>query len=74
MSDPDAVPPTPDPRCGTYAGYNRHNRLGEDQCGPCRAAATEYVRDWRYRTSRVKARLIGISALDQSLLEAKWSR
>lgn len=28
--------PTPDPRCGTHAGYVAHWRRGENACDPCR--------------------------------------
>lgn len=31
-------------QCGTYAGYNRHYRLGEPQCEPCREARRRYQR------------------------------
>lgn len=29
-------------RCGTTAGYRRHRRLGQDICGRCRAAESDY--------------------------------
>ena len=35
--------------CGTYGGYQRHNRLGEEPCEPCRKANTEYNRNRRKR-------------------------
>lgn len=36
-----------DPRCGTYAGYERHRRAGDPACDPCRAAKADYTREWR---------------------------
>ena len=38
-----------DKRCGTYAGYNRHVRVGTEVCAACRAAATSYHRRLRRR-------------------------
>ena len=29
-------------------------------CGACRAAHAEYMREWRYKTGRVKYRLVPI--------------
>lgn len=34
-------------QCGTYAGWNAHQRRGEPQCEPCRDAAAVYQRQWR---------------------------
>lgn len=34
-------------RHGTYSGWNRHRRVPEPPCGPCRQAATEYQRKRR---------------------------
>lgn len=28
--------------CGTYAGYQRHQRRGEETCEPCRTANADY--------------------------------
>lgn len=50
--------------CGTYGGYQRHNRHGEDACDPCKAAnlayTYEYLADhpeqYTAMKSRVKAR------------------
>ena len=33
--------------CGTYAGWNQHNRKHEPQCNDCLAAAAHYMRDNR---------------------------
>lgn len=33
--------------CGTYAGFNQHNRDRTRTCEACRAAATEYQRNRR---------------------------
>ena len=29
--------------CGTYQGYQKHKRLGEEVCEPCRLARNEYM-------------------------------
>jgi hypothetical protein len=34
-------------KCGTYAGFNQHNRDRTRMCEACRAAATEYQRNRR---------------------------
>lgn len=39
---------------GTYAGYIRHGRRGEDACEACRAAGRDYQR--QYRAFRPAAR------------------
>lgn len=39
--------PTRKPACGTRGGYERHRRLGEESCDPCKAAAAEYRRSKR---------------------------
>ena len=33
-------------QCGTRGGYNRHLRLKEPTCEPCKAASREWVRFW----------------------------
>lgn len=42
-----AIKPQPgrgaEPECGTRSGYNTHRRRGEEACGECRVANTEYV-------------------------------
>jgi len=38
-----------DIKCGSYSGYQRHYRLGEPACDPCKAGAVEYVRDYQKR-------------------------
>lgn len=42
-------------KCGTYAGYNAHNRRGEEVCADCRRAATEYTAERRARDSAIGA-------------------
>lgn len=37
------------PECGTYSGLQRHNRLGQEPCQPCRDAGAERMRDYRKR-------------------------
>lgn len=46
------LPPTPDPRCGTPAGYTAHRRRGEGTCGPCRAARADEKRRCSNVTSK----------------------
>ncbi len=38
--------------CGTVSGYNRHRRLGEE-CAVCKAAASEYAKEYRERRKAV---------------------
>jgi hypothetical protein len=40
---------TPDERCGTYAGVQRHRRRREPACNECREAKRQYMRDFRAR-------------------------
>jgi hypothetical protein len=35
--------PTPDNRCGTYAGWNAHQKRGEWTCDACKQAARTYM-------------------------------
>lgn len=39
--------------CGTYAGWNTHQRNGTPTCLPCHDARRDYMRAWRIRTGRV---------------------
>jgi len=41
--------PTPDKRCGTYAGSTAHTYRNEKMCNPCRIAYAEYQRMWRFK-------------------------
>lgn len=34
-------------RCGTRAGSQRHRRLAEPVCDPCRLAWNAYMRGWK---------------------------
>lgn len=36
-------------KCGDYAGWNQHQSLGVPICDQCRAAYTEYQRQYRER-------------------------
>ena len=45
----------PVPVCGTYGGFQRHERKGEDPCDSCRDARNAYMRDYRYRNERAQA-------------------
>jgi hypothetical protein len=40
--------------CGTYGGYQRHYRNGEDPCDPCTHAHTVYHGQWRVRSGRTR--------------------
>lgn len=42
--------PTPDPRCGSKAGYTAHARRGENACDACRAANTGATKKHRTQT------------------------
>jgi hypothetical protein len=43
------------PVCGTYAGYQRHRRVGEEACAACRAASAAYMRDIRNRKPEMRS-------------------
>jgi hypothetical protein len=34
-------------KCGTRAGYNRHRKMNEPTCQPCKDAQTEAVIRWK---------------------------
>lgn len=34
-------------KCGTYTGWNAHNRSKEAPCDPCRKARNDYLAKWR---------------------------
>lgn len=36
-----------EPVCGTYSGYQKHIRDKETPCFPCKAARSEYTRNYR---------------------------
>lgn len=38
---------TPVQPCGSYGGYQRHKRLGEDPCERCREANRRYLAEYR---------------------------
>lgn len=42
---PAKLPPTPDPRCGSSAGYSAHWRRGESACPGCQDAHREATRE-----------------------------
>lgn len=52
----DMPNPTKQAECGSTGGYQRHLRLGEETCGPCRAAWGRYGSEYR------KARRAGLTA------------
>lgn len=39
--------------CGTYAGFQRHRRMGEPACDDCRLATRDYVRHYRQRPGKM---------------------
>lgn len=41
---------------GTYARYQQHKKAGEDVCGPCREAATAYMRARREANPTYRAK------------------
>ena len=43
-----------DDKCGTYAGWNQHQRRGEYACYPCKKARSEYARSRRHRNGESK--------------------
>ena len=53
--------PWHDDRCGSYAGYNAHNLLGEAPCDPCKHARADYMREYRLRTGRTRGMQIPIA-------------
>ena len=46
------IAPYKDIKCGTYSGYQRHYRLKEPACDPCRQGAAEYARNYYYKNTR----------------------
>jgi hypothetical protein len=44
---PPKAAPTNTGACGSYGGYRRHLRLGEEACDPCRVASARRERDRR---------------------------
>lgn len=57
------IPDTVTGRCGTYGGYQRHKRDGEDACEPCREANNTYARDYRRRTGQTSSTLMPLDAV-----------
>jgi len=39
-------------KCGTPSGWQRHNKLGETKCGPCRATYSDHRRARYLRAKR----------------------
>lgn len=42
----EKLPPIVREKCGTYAGYNAHNKAKERVCQPCKDAAKVYMSEW----------------------------
>lgn len=38
--------------CGTYSGYQRHYRLGEPACAPCKAGAVKYTSIYYHKNKK----------------------
>jgi hypothetical protein len=57
----------PHPRCGSYTGFNRHKKAGEEACEPCRLARNEYHRTYRSRPEVKAKRLAAKSARERAL-------
>ena len=55
-------------KCGTYAGWNVHQRCAEPPCPECRRAQAEYMQQWRLRTGRQKSVRMRLSAAQLALL------
>ena len=55
MSAAVKTPPTVRDVCGTYGGYQKHGRLGETACGPCRQANAAYRQEFRQRRADIYA-------------------
>jgi hypothetical protein len=56
-----------DPRCGTYAGWNWHQRHGSPVCGLCAAANRDYMREWRRKRGVSAAVLVPLALVDETL-------
>ena len=55
-------------KCGSYAGWNEHQRCHEPPCPPCRRAHAEYMQQWRLRTGRQKSVRVRLSAAQLAIL------
>lgn len=49
--------------CGTYGGYQTHQRLGEPTCVPCRRANNDYNAAHAHRTRHLGAALASAQTL-----------
>lgn len=64
---PLRLPPRYREQCGTYAGWNQHQRFYEYPCQPCSKANVAHTRSWRIRSGRTKEIRIPISVLQRML-------
>lgn len=48
--------------CGTYAGWNRHQKAKTKPCEPCRLAQREYMRAYRAKNPDYVDRVVNQSA------------
>lgn len=49
-------------RCGTYAGWNRHQKAKTPPCEPCRLAQRIYMREYRSKNPDYVDRVVKNSA------------
>lgn len=86
MDSPTRIPS----KCGTYAGFQRHARYGEEPCDPCREANRVYMQEYRAqrraagipnRTLRERARGFAMTRLShrhraefEALVEEEMAR
>ncbi len=55
-------------KCGTYAGWNDHQRNKEPPCRACKTAQADYMREYRLRTGRTRYRRVLLTAAELALL------
>jgi hypothetical protein len=46
--------------CGTYGGFQTHQKLDQEPCGPCREARNTYIREYRRRNGHTKSTLVAL--------------
>jgi hypothetical protein len=54
-------------RCGTYAGWQAHQRAGVKACEPCRLARNEWTREHRRKPEVAEKRRAVVRARDRAL-------
>lgn len=66
MSTQEKHPTVNRESCGTYAGYQAHQKRNEVSCVMCVDANTVRLRVWRIHTGRIKSLNIPLSVLKQA--------